>query len=89
MRVLRVITPKENAQWDPEVACDVLIDYFYEVDHENKGVKFVDVKGYVANEDGKLTLWELPYNKKLLMIGMILNSPLAHESHYFLHKDEE
>ena len=76
-------------QYDPEIACDVLIDYFYKVNHEDKSVQFTDVKGYVADDEGKFTHWELSYTKKLLMIAMILNGPLAHESHYFLHKDEE
>ncbi len=89
MRVLRVITPKEHVSYDPENARDILVDYFYQVNNESKDVVFTDVKGYVADDEGKFTHWELSDTKKLLMIGMILNSPLAHESHYFLHKDEE
>lgn len=89
MRVLRAITPKEHVSYDPENARDILVDYFYEVNNEDKSIKFTDVKGYVADDEGKFVHWELSYTKKLLMIGMILNGPLAHESLYFLHKDEE
>lgn len=90
MRLLRVITPRETIKYNIiDVDADVLVDYFYTIDTESKRVKFTDVKGYITDENGKFKYWELSYTKKLLMIHMILNSPLASESLYFLHKDEE
>jgi len=91
MRVLRVITPKEKFGKEiPEIASDILVDYFYRVDPETGDIKWTNVKGYVADENNKFTHWELPYTKKLLMIGILLSDPFfAQESLYFLHNDEE
>jgi len=69
LNILRLVTPKCE-----EVPHDVIIDYFYDMNVDDKMIEIKDVRGYISDEEGKLQSKHINNMVKNIMMVTIINN---------------